>query len=307
MRNYLDLLSEVYHNGEPGIHRNGQTVGVFGRTLEYRDVTNAFPILTTKAVNYKAIVAELLGFIRGYESAKDFREAGTKIWDANANDNRQWLENPIRKGPDDLGRIYGAQWRRWRMIKNWVGQPFMNFYTYQMDPNIQGVEIDVLDQFRELLDHLRPGRNDNRRAIVTAWNPGELSEMALPPCHMFFQCHVGGDHLDQLDLTMYQRSCDMPLGVPFNISSYATLMHIIGRITGLRPRRFLHILGDVHIYRNQMVVVPEQLRREPKQKPQLLINPEIRTLEDFERYATYEDFELIGYAPHPRLDYPFSE
>lgn len=292
MHQYLELLRDVYYKGEPRLERNGATVGFFGRTLEFDRVWEKFPIVTSKQVHYKGIVAELLGFIRGADSAEEFRSLGTKIWDENANDNAQWLANPQRLGTDHLGRIYGKQWREWRWA--WA------------DPETGSAEVRVKDQLAEVVEMLST-KQDKRRCVLLGWHPGENENMmALPPCHMFAQFSVRGGERQYLDMTMYQRSCDLPLGVPYNISSYATLMHILGRICDLKPRRFTHILGDVHIYKNQMVVVPEQLKRNTHSLPQLVINPALKTLQDFEERATADDFNLIGYEHSGRLDYPFS-
>lgn len=309
MMQYLDLLSEVYNLGEQRLERNGATRSLFGRQMVFRKVGDHFPIVTTKKVNFKAIVAELLGFIRGADSAAVFRELGTKIWDENANKVEPWKSGRYRKGTDDLGRIYGVQWRQCRYVKIGFGTPFMNYEKGEMDPNIQGVEVDHFDQLAYVIDLLSSG-NDKRRAIINSWVPGEIfsNQMALAPCHMMCQFSVRSSRpgkRDLLDMVMYQRSADLPLGVPFNISSYALLMHIVGRICNLKPNTFTHVLGDAHIYENQVVVVAEQLNRPVHPLPQLAINPFLKTLSDFER-ATVEDFALIGYSHEPKLDYPFS-
>ncbi len=196
----------------------------------------------------------------------------------NANENMTWLNNPNRKGPDDLGRIYGFQWRHW---------------------------MEMYDQLGHVVHMLNQGKDD-RRLIVTAWNPTDLKYMALPPCHLLFQFGIEprSQSKDRLNLCMYQRSCDVPLGVPFNIASYSLLLHIVARITRHIPGTFTHFLWDCHIYANQMDLVKEQLKREPRALPKLQWS-NAGSLKDVENLTT-DDFALIGYNPHDSINYPFS-
>jgi thymidylate synthase len=249
-----------------------------------------FPILTTKAMNFRAIVGELLGFIRGYSSAADFRKLGCKIWDANANQNEAWLNNVHRQGEDDLGRIYGVQWRRWGTYQ---------LHSYRI---YRQVEIDQL----ATAIHMIQNDPTSRRIIVTAWNPGELDQMALPPCHLLYQFLVSQEKRE-LNLCMYMRSCDMFLGVPFNISSYALLLALVSRATGYRPGTLTMFLADVHIYENHREQVQLQLSRPPLARPILNlndVNPHLGTsfipivwLESL----WPEHIDLDGYYPHPAI------
>lgn len=237
-----------------------------------------FPLLTTKKMSIRPVVAELLGFIKGYDNAADFREEGCKIWDANANESVHWLENPNRKGEDDLGRIYGVQARSW----NGPHGP--------------------VDQLDNCVEELTKG-NDTRRLIVNHWNPGELEQMALPPCHLLYQFCLSKP--DTLDLVLYQRSCDFPIGIPFNIASYCVLLRVIANITGLKVGTFTHFMSNIHIYEDQLDMFKEQLTRIPKPSPTLLF-PDVSSLAQLEDDFSASDFVISGYEPHSSIKYPFS-
>jgi thymidylate synthase len=245
--------------------------------------TGFFPAITTKKFIFKAMVAELLGFIRGYNNAGQFRELGCNFWDANANETESWLKNPNRKGVDDLGRIYGVQGRHWRK------------------PN--GEEVD---QFKDVYEKISKGIDD-RRLIINYWNPGELEEMALPPCHDFYQFHLydlGDDRV--LDLSMYQRSNDIPLGTPVNIASSSLLLLLMCRITNCVPGKFTHFMGDLHVYENQLDLLSEQRERIPYVPPKIEINESITSLWDLETWVTPSSFKLIDYEHHPAISFPFA-
>jgi thymidylate synthase len=254
------------------------TVGYIGEMCQY-DMDDGFPIVTSRRIPFSAAVGEMLGFLRGYTSAAQFRSLGVKFWDANANENTAWLSNTFRKGQDDLGRIYGAQARYW-WNESWGG----------------------VDQLKMVIDDLSKGI-DNRREIVTHWNPSELNQMALPPCHMIYQFSLQGG---RLHLSMMQRSCDLPLGVPFNISGYAWLLCTVARITGHEPGVFTHFLVDVHIYENQIDIVREQLQRKTHPLPRLRIAEAVKTLGDLETWVTPDEFQLSNYVNSGELSYPFS-
>jgi thymidylate synthase len=254
------------------------------------DLSNGdFPLLTTKKMAVKSMIGELLGFIRGLDNAKDFRDLKCGFWDANANESADWLANPNRKGEDDLGRIYGVQARDWQ--------------GYSWDREIhQIVKNPPVDQLKHVVEMLSKGIDD-RRLIVTHWNPGEVDLQSLPPCHMFYQFGIRDGHLDML---MYQRSCDVPLGVPMNIASYALFLMLIARITGLKAGVFTHILWNIHIYEDQLSDVKQQLKNIPFKAPQMWINPEIKTLKDLETWVTPDDFEVKNYEHHDPIKYAFS-
>lgn len=268
--------------------------------------TGKFPLLTTKLIYTKQMVAELLGFIRGYDNAKQFRDLGCNFWNENANKSKHWLENSNRKGEDDLGRIYGVQARKWQSsIKknsNFVHTLNENHNVIFNDPFNENVTyVESIDQLKNVIEKLSKGIDD-RRLIVTHWNPGELDKMALAPCHMFYQFGIRDGYLD---LCMYQRSADYPLGVPMNIASYALLLRLIAQITGLKAGIFTHFLWNMHIYEDQVELLKEQLTREPFEAPELWINPEIKSLKDLETWVTPNDFRVINYNHHPAIKYLF--
>jgi thymidylate synthase len=262
MRAYLDLLRHVREHGKFKSDRTGTgTWSVFGAQTRYR-LADGFPLVTTKKVHLKSIIHELLWFIRGDTNVRSLQQQGVKIWD-------EWA-NPET---GDLGRVYGAQWTDWRSF----------------DGRSINQLADVVAMIRK--------NPDSRRLIVSAWNPGELHLMALPPCHTLFQFYVSDG---ELSCQLYQRSADLFLGVPFNIASYALLTLMVAQVTGLKPGDFVHTFGDAHIYSNHDEQVREQLAREPRPLPQMKLNPERKELLEF----VYEDFELVGYDPHPAIKAP---
>jgi thymidylate synthase len=273
MKQYLDALKFIMENGVVKPNRTGtDTKAVFGMQMRY-DLSEGFPIITTKKMAFESIKAELLWFISGSSDVKELNKLGCHIWDANAKAD-YW--KPKAKFDGDLGRIYGVQWRNW-----------MSY----------GSEKPI-DQLSEVIDRIKKNPYD-RRLVVTAWNPGELNKMALPPCHLFFQFYIADG---KLSVQMYQRSCDMFLGVPFNISSYSLFLSMIAQITGLKPGEFIHTLGDAHIYVNHFEQVKTQLSREPFPLPQLWLNPEIKNIDDFKM----EDIKLTNYQYHEPIKAPMA-
>lgn len=290
MQQYLDACRQIVREGAYKQGRNGGYYSVHGMMMKF-NLQDGFPAVTTKKLHFKSVVAELLGFIRGANNNREFQGLGTEIWTPNA-ESEYWKASPYNKGDGDLGRIYGAHWRAWRT-------------AYEVfDPDSpQDWSVTFVDQLAIMVDKLKKGIDD-RRNIVTAWNPGELDQAALPPCHVLYQAHTAEGFLD---LTMFQRSCDFPLGVPFNIASYALLMHILCRISGLQPGTLTWMGGDCHIYENQLALMEVvQLLREPMELPSLYMSPRLKTLQDFETHATWKDFELLCYNHHPEIKYPFS-
>ena len=267
---YLDQLSHILEHGSQRGDRTGVgTISCFGLNARYR-MGDGFPAVTTKKLAWKVMVSELLWFISGSTNIRDLKQIyeGNKIWDANYQDYLQRLGLDTNDG--DMGRVYGSQWRAWQ--------------------SPDGREIDQLQEAIELIRH----NPESRRIIVNAWNPGESSpdQVALPPCHTFFQFYVADSNLS---LHMYQRSADMFLGVPFNIASYSLLLHMIARITGLKAHEFIHTIGDAHIYLNAVDQVREQMTREPLPLPQLHIEERgQKEIDDFEM----TDFRLIDYQHH---------
>lgn len=298
MKQYLDLLTRVLTTGKLHENRTGvPTLRVTGAMLSF-DMANGFPAMTTKSLAFRQVVGELLGFIQGYENAKDFRNLGCTIWDANANENVTWLNNPNRKGVDDLGRIYGAQWRYYRGMNRDL--------TYRS-----------VDQLKVAIHEILANPT-SRRIIVNAWNPIELDQMALPPCHVLHQYHVDSD-TGGLSITMYQRSCDLFLGVPFNIASYALLLHLIAQVTGLRADNLTMFLADAHIYTNHFEQATTQLQRAPLRLPTLglragrlgvddnstIANRVARALRQLEQLLP-EDIDLLHYNYYPAIKAPMA-
>ncbi|SFV30504.1 thymidylate synthase [Devosia crocina] len=258
MQPYLQLLSDILEHGADKSDRTGTgTRSLFGYQMRF-DLAEGFPLVTTKKLHLKSIIYELLWFIRGETNVRWLQERGVKIWDEWADEN------------GDLGPVYGSQWRSW--------------------PAPEGRHID---QLAAVVDSIR-NKPDSRRHIVSAWNPAEVDDMALPPCHCLFQFYVANG---KLSCQLYQRSADTFLGVPFNIASYALLTHMMAQVTGLEVGDFVHSFGDVHLYNNHFEQARLQLTREPRPLPKLVMNPERKRLEDF----VFEDFSFQGYDPHPHI------
>ena len=263
MKEYHELLRLVLEQGRPKHDRTGiGTLSYFGAQARF-DLSKGFPLLTTKRVHFKSVVHELLWFVRGQTNVRSLNENGVTIWD-------EWADE---RG--DLGPIYGAQWRSWRTVDG-----------------------RSLDQLSEVVRMIKQNP-DSRRLIVTAWNPGELEQMALPPCHALFQFYV----LDgALSCQLYQRSADLFLGVPFNIASYALLTLMVAAVCHLQPGEFIHTFGDLHIYLNHLDQVKEQLSRPVRPLPTIKFRRIPQTLPEF----LYEDIELVGYDPHPTIKAPIA-
>jgi len=258
MKQYLELLDHVTKNGVKKDDRTGTgTISVFGYQMRF-DLSEGFPVLTTKKLHLKSIIHELLWFLDGDTNNNTLKEKGVRIWNEWANED------------GDLGHIYGYQWRSW--------------------PTPDGKHID---QITEVVNSMKNNPN-SRRLIVSAWNVGELDKMNLPPCHLLFQFYVASG---KLSCQLYQRSCDVFLGVPFNVASYALLTMMMAQVTGLEPGEFVWTGGDVHIYLNHLEQVQLQLTREPKKLPTMKINPDVKSIFDFK----FEDFQLENYEAHPHI------
>ena len=261
MQQYLDLMRHVRDHGTRKEDRTGTgTVSVFGYQMRF-DLSEGFPLVTTKKCHLRSIIHELLWFLKGDTNIKYLKDNGVSIWDEWADEN------------GDLGHVYGYQWRSW--------------------PTADGRHIDQISQVIEQIKN----NPDSRRLIVSAWNVAEVDDMALPPCHAFFQFYVADG---KLSCQLYQRSADIFLGVPFNIASYALLTMMMAQVTGLKPGEFVHTLGDAHLYSNHMEQVETQLSRTPYPLPGMKINPAIKDLFDF----SFDDFELVGYECHPHIKAP---
>ena len=294
MKTYLNALSQVLNDGEVRDDRTGVgTISLFGLQQRY-DLRQGFPAVTTKRLAWRACVGELLWFIEGSGDERRLAEIthGTRdgvvtIWTPNALA-PYWKPRAQYEG--DLGRVYGVQWRRWRTPVTHKSETFRDDFGTVYNRH-GSLHIKETDQLKNLIAGLKQDPF-GRRHILTAWNPGELAEMALPPCHAFAQFYVNKNH--ELSCQMYQRSCDMFLGVPFNIASYSLFTHMIAQVCGFGVGEFIHTLGDAHIYLNHVEQVKEQLSREALPLPQIWLNPDIKSIDKF----TMEDVKLVGYESH---------
>lgn len=258
MKQYLDLMQHVLDHGTQKHDRTGTgTISVFGYQMRF-NLQEGFPMVTTKKLHLKSIIHELIWFLKGDTNIKYLKDNGVRIWDEWANEN------------GDLGPVYGSQWRSW--------------------PTPNGGHIDQITQIINTIKN----NPDSRRIIVSAWNVAEIENMALPPCHAFFQFYVADG---KLSCQLYQRSADIFLGVPFNIASYALLTMMVAQVCGLEAGDFIHTFGDAHIYNNHLEQVKLQLSRDPKPLPTMKINPEVKDIFDFK----FEDFELLNYEAHPHI------
>ncbi|PDP68434.1 thymidylate synthase [Prevotella intermedia] len=258
MKQYLDLLHRIVTEGVQKGDRTGTgTLSVFGHQMRF-NMQDGFPLLTTKKLHLKSIIYELLWFLKGDTNVKYLQKHGVRIWNEWADEN------------GELGPVYGHQWRSW--------------------PDYKG---GTIDQIQQVVDALRHNPN-SRRMLVTAWNPAEVDDMALPPCHCLFQFYVANG---KLSLQLYQRSADTFLGVPFNIASYALLLQMMAQVAGLEVGDFIHTTGDTHLYLNHLEQAKLQLTRTPRTLPKMKINPDVKSIFDFR----YEDFELTDYNPHPHI------
>ena len=258
MQQYLNLLNRILTEGTQKGDRTGTgTLSIFGHQMRF-DLRDGFPLLTTKKLHLKSIIYELLWFLRGDTNVRYLQEHGVRIWNEWADEN------------GELGPVYGHQWRSW--------------------PDYKGGTIDQIKNVVDMIKH----NPDSRRMMVTAWNPAEVDDMALPPCHCLFQFYVADG---RLSLQLYQRSADSFLGVPFNIASYALLLQMIAQVTGLEAGEFIHTTGDTHLYLNHLEQAKLQLTREPRPLPKMKINPDVKDIFDFK----FEDFELTDYDPLPHI------
>lgn len=258
MKQYLDLLRHILDNGVVKDDRTGTgTISTFGYQMRF-NLEEGFPLVTTKKIHTKSIIHELLWFLKGDTNVKYLQENGVRIWNEWADEN------------GDLGPVYGAQWRSW--------------------PDGKG---GFIDQISQAVNDIK-NNPDSRRIIVSAWNVAQLPDMALAPCHAFFQFYVSEG---RLSLQLYQRSADSFLGVPFNIASYALLTMMMAQVCGLRPGEFIHTLGDAHLYKNHLEQARMQVEREPRRLPKMKLNPEVKDIFGF----TYDDFTLEDYDPHPHI------
>lgn len=339
MIQYQELLRNVRDNGDVSENRTGvKTVATFGELMRFQNVADQFPIVTTKRVPFKAVIGELCAFLRASRSAKNFRDLGCKVWDQNANENKAWLANGFRKGEDDLGPIYGVQWREWAGYKLIDTTPAMRSLRDEAGYKVYADNLAKLksDGWREIGEtHPRFGEYpslilyrpidqlgdclktivedpDNRRILFHGWNPAVLDEVALPACHLLYQFKPNKVK-KTIDMLVYLRSNDLGLGAPFNIAESGALMHLVGRLTGYKPGTLTVTIGDAHIYENHMEMVDKILAREPLPLPTLKISdrvPDYAVTGKFEpewlEKIEPDDFVLEGYEHHPAIPAPMA-
>jgi thymidylate synthase len=323
MKQYLDLVQTILDTGAWQDNRTGiRTISIPGAMMRFDLQKDGFPAVTTKKLAFKSVVGELCGFLRASRSAADFRALGCKVWDQNANQNADWLANPYRRGDDDLGPVYGVQWRAWpayklldadatRQIADAQQRGYRIVSALQEDGRDKVLLYKAIDQLRECLDTIvkNPG---SRRILFHGWNCAELDAIALPACHLLYQ-FLPNATTREISLCLYIRSNDVGLGTPFNLAEGAALLHLVGRLTGYKPRWFTYFIGDAHIYENHLQMVKEQLTREPYPAPKLVISERVP---DFAQTGKYEpewlekvepeDFSLEGYRHHAPLTAPMA-
>lgn len=329
MQPYLDLVQSIFDTGSWQENRTGvRTLSVPGAMMRF-DLQQGFPAVTTKKLAFKSAVGELVGFLRATRSAADFRTLGCKVWDQNANENRQWLANPYRLEEDDLGPIYGVQWRQWPAYKlidlskpesaAQVADAVLRGYQQLgivgngTDEGRTGSVLlyKAIDQLRHCLDTIMNNPGD-RRILFHGWNWAQLEEMALPPCHLLYQFLVS-ESAREISLCLYIRSNDVGLGTPFNLTEGAALLHLVGRLTGYTPRWFTYFIGDAHIYENHVAMLQEQLKRKPFAAPKLVLSERIPAYAATREYQPEwlekvepGDFSLEGYRHHAPISAPMA-
>jgi thymidylate synthase len=276
---YLNMVAEIIQNGSRKENRTGiDTLSLFGRTMRFSLRDSTIPLLTTKRVFWRGLAEELLWFISGSTNSKELSDKGIRIWDGNGSKDFLEKRGLGHREEGDLGPVYGFQWR--------------HFGAEYSDMNADYTNKGV-DQLKELVETIKNDPN-SRRMIISAWNPVALPEMSLPPCHVLMQFFVSNG---ELSCQMYQRSCDMGLGVPFNIASYSLFTHMLAHCTGLKAGEFIHVLGDAHVYVNHVEPLKEQAMRNPRPFPKLKINTENTDIDSFK----FEDFEIVGYRPYKTI------
>jgi thymidylate synthase len=322
MQQYLSLVETILQTDGWQENRTGIRSKTIPGTMMRFDLRDGFPAVTTKRLAFKSVIGELIGFLRGTRSAAVFRELGCKVWDQNANENADWLANPYRLGEDDLGPIYGVQWRNWpayklieraasEQIEDAVSRGFSIISLIVQDGVEKVLLYKAIDQLRECLETIVHAPT-SRRILFHAWNCADLDAVALPACHLLYQ-FIPNPTAKELSLCLYLRSNDVGLGAPFNLAEAATLLHLVSRLTGYEPRWFSYFIGDAHIYENQLDMLNEQRTRKPFPLPKLKISdrvPEFAKTGKFEpewlERIEPDDFQLIDYVHHPAITAPMA-
>lgn len=323
MQQYLDLVQTILSTGTWQENRTGiRSCTVPGAMMRFDLQRDGFPAITTKKLAFKSVVGELVGFLRGTRSAAAFRELGCKVWDQNANENQEWLANPYREGPDDLGPIYGVQWRSWpayklvdaskqEQIADALNRGFSIVNVLQHEGQQKVLLYKAIDQLRECLDAI-VNNPTSRRILFHGWNCADLDAVALPACHLLYQ-FLPNPATREISLCLYLRSNDVGLGAPFNMAEAAALLHLVGRLTGFAPRWFSYFIGDAHIYENQLPMLEEQLKRKPFAAPKLVISARVPAFAETGKYEPEwlekiepGDFSLVDYTHHASLSAPMA-
>jgi len=323
MKQYLDLVRTVLDSGTWQENRTGiRTISIPGAMLRFDLQKDGFPAITTKRLAFKSVIGELIGFLRATRSAAEFRELGCKVWDQNANENVEWLANPYRLGEDDLGPVYGVQWREWPayklldadnkdQIKDAQKRGFRLISAVNDDGTDKVLMYKAIDQLRDCLDTIinNPG---SRRILFHGWNCADLDAIALPACHLLYQ-FIPNATTKEISLCLYIRSNDLGLGTPFNLAEAAALLHVVGRLTGYKPKWFTYFIGDAHIYENHLDMLNQQMTREPHAAPKLVLSDRIP---DYAVTGKYEpewleklepsDFSLENYEHHAPISAPMA-
>lgn len=323
MQQYQELIKTVLDTGSWQDNRTGiRTLSVPGAMMRFDLLNEGFPAVTTKKLAFKSVIGELIGFLRASRNAAEFRALGCKVWDQNANENAQWLASPYREGEDDLGPVYGVQWRGWPAYKAidarrpaQIADAEKNGFRVVAPIDDQGVQKVLLykavDQLRECLDTIvnNPG---SRRILFHGWNPADLDAVALPACHLLYQ-FIPNAGTREISLCLYVRSNDIGLGTPFNLAEGAALLHLVARLTGYTPRWFTYFIGDAHIYENHLDMVREQLNRMPYPAPRFVIKERVPAFAQTGRYEPEwleriepEDFSLDNYQHHAPISAPMA-
>lgn len=318
MKQYLNLIKKIITKGTCNTNRTGtKSISIPGAMMQF-DLQKEFPVVTTKKFAFKVAVGELIGFLRASNNAKDFRKLNCKIWDANANKNKEWLSNPYRNGTDDLGSIYGVQWRMWPAYKvinysnlSQIIDAQINGFTKITEfLDIHGIKKLIfykpIDQLRNCLDKIIKNPSD-RRILFHSWNPALLDQISLPACHLLYQ-FLPNNMNKEISLCLYIRSNDIGLGAPFNLVEGAILLHLVARLTGYIPKWFTYFIGDAHIYKNHISVLSKQIKRIPYASPNLIISNRVPKYIETKIYepqwldqVDLEDFSLENYSYHPEL------
>ena len=323
MKQYLDLVRLILETGSWQDNRTGvRTLSIPGAMMRFDLLNDGFPAITTRKLAFKSAIGELVGFLRASRSAADFRALGCKVWDQNANENAQWLANPYRLGTDDLGEVYGRQWRAWpaykvlredrpAQIEDALARGYRIVARIDDDGHPAALLYKAVDQLRQCLDTIHRNPTD-RRILFHGWNWAQIEEMALPPCHLLYQ-FLPNVARREISLCLYIRSNDVGLGTGFNLAEGAALLSLVGRLTGYTPRWFTYFIGDAHIYDNHVDMLQEQLKREPFPAPKLVLSDRIP---DYAVTGQYEpewlekveptDFWLEGYQHHAPLTAPMA-